>query len=726
MPSHKRVISGDGGDEPPSILHRIRNMWQFANLCQWIYMFGKAAKIDDAIDIEEIETDCLKPQPTLLSDIALALLKLVSTHRGLTPDVLDHQIRKQYLAKAPKQNPFGSEINPVSFSGLDVFTKVKVLQKLTQWTMVHPERLREKMVEHKDAEQSNWRIEPYGWDKHDRVYYVLDDNRIYRFTEPQSNSPQLKPRKTKQYRTGRRVSKRRRISSSCEDDVEDLSDRQYDSQPPEDDLGGGAWECIAITLQETKSFIETLAKTRDGNEKTLRKQLETHLLPILEKQEEATKRRELQRERELLNLAKMANAKRSSRIADKVQKKKRDVEEKKEQRQRLEAERAEHREKLVQLKLEQERDSRMHARQRRLKEREARRMRHEEELAQLSEDSKHAPESARISERRLHAEIQRNQQALKDIEQEEDDWVFDCICGLHGQVDDGTHSVACESCNVWQHSKCLGIPEDEADQSEFRFVCSSCRRRDDDKNASPKTIIKIKVRPSKIMPNAPTRADAHTVSEVKHDSIIQSGQDRSAEKPSSLVLQRETRPNGLAMVSNQPPSQATISRLGSHRDVESYKYCNSSNKASPNISGSTALSESQSLATHGSSTAKQDVARNAQAGELAQLSLSIVDTKAPIDTGESLSSAPYLAPGDSKYSGLRLNQTGYSPLTQQSPTIVMPATHTKDNLESCKGAAEERNSSSAPDSLPVSITSFAATPGFVSTPIRPNEEHEAG
>lgn len=52
MPSHKRVISGDGADEPPSILHRIRNMWQFANLCQWIYMFGKAAKIDDAIDIE--------------------------------------------------------------------------------------------------------------------------------------------------------------------------------------------------------------------------------------------------------------------------------------------------------------------------------------------------------------------------------------------------------------------------------------------------------------------------------------------------------------------------------------------------------------------------------------------------------------------------------------------------------------------------------------------------
>lgn len=112
MPSRKRVAipaDDESGDEPPSLLHRIRNMWQFANLCQWIYTFGKAAKIDDSIDIEvcahgrvtccypvlpylnsyfsiiqELETDCLKPQSMLLSDIALALLKVVSLHRGLT------------------------------------------------------------------------------------------------------------------------------------------------------------------------------------------------------------------------------------------------------------------------------------------------------------------------------------------------------------------------------------------------------------------------------------------------------------------------------------------------------------------------------------------------------------------------------------------------------------------------------------------------------------------
>lgn len=51
-----RAVNGDVGvpsrDNDSTLLSRIRNMWQFANFCQWIYIFGKTAKIDDAIDIE--------------------------------------------------------------------------------------------------------------------------------------------------------------------------------------------------------------------------------------------------------------------------------------------------------------------------------------------------------------------------------------------------------------------------------------------------------------------------------------------------------------------------------------------------------------------------------------------------------------------------------------------------------------------------------------------------
>lgn len=53
MPAIKRSydVANDHSDHVPT-LHRIRNMWQFANLVQWIYIFGKAAKIDESIDVE--------------------------------------------------------------------------------------------------------------------------------------------------------------------------------------------------------------------------------------------------------------------------------------------------------------------------------------------------------------------------------------------------------------------------------------------------------------------------------------------------------------------------------------------------------------------------------------------------------------------------------------------------------------------------------------------------
>lgn len=107
MPSRKRSFQTANEDhDDVSPLHHIRNMWQFANFVEWIYIFGKAAKIDDSIDVEVehiawlsaacaallvanhssqvIETELLKPSSTILQDIALALLKLAASFRGLT------------------------------------------------------------------------------------------------------------------------------------------------------------------------------------------------------------------------------------------------------------------------------------------------------------------------------------------------------------------------------------------------------------------------------------------------------------------------------------------------------------------------------------------------------------------------------------------------------------------------------------------------------------------
>ncbi|KAL2020187.1 hypothetical protein VTK56DRAFT_8711 [Thermocarpiscus australiensis] len=521
--------------QQPSTLHRIRNMWQFANLFQFIFLFGKALKLDDNLDIEDLEAECLKPGSMALQDIGLGFLKFLSSHRGLTHELFDEYTRRQFLSKAPEKNPFGTAETPARFADFDVFTKIRVLQQMTQFIMMHPERLRERTEEQKDMDQTDWRIEPCGWDRQDRTYFVLDDNRLYRMTD--APPPPPKPKKnTKKARAAQRASKRRRISSEAASDTDDAGDEapegKASTEREDDGLGGMKWECVAVTLDEVRAFLSTLQKSRDPNEQVLRGQIQNHLVPILEKQEESRKRKQLQRERELLNLEKMAHAKRSSRIASKLEQQRMEERAREEERRRREEEAARKQEELRRMKMERERDHRLMSREQRLKEREARRRRHEEELAQLSEDSKGASSAfSRMSERRRQAEIERNKKALQELEEEEEDWIFDCVCGVYGQVDDGTHSVACERCNIWQHSKCLGINEEEADRDDFHFICSSCRRRLQAPNEPHPRIIKIKVNRQPQPASPPTHEAAEESATTSHRSRTQ------------LVVELQSRPS---------------------------------------------------------------------------------------------------------------------------------------------------------------------------------------
>ncbi|KAK4131963.1 hypothetical protein BT67DRAFT_444374 [Trichocladium antarcticum] len=535
----------DQAPKQPSTLSRIRNMWQFANLFQFILLFGTALKLDDSLDIEDLEAECLKPGSMTLQDIGLGLLKFLSSHRGLTyvpnpnPDqghavlLFDEYTRRQFTSKAPEKNPFGTGETPARFADFDAFTKIRVLQQMTQLIMMNPERLRERTEEQKDVDQTNWRIEPYGWDRQDRTYFVLDDNRLYRLTETPPALPKSK-KNTKKSRAAQRANKRRRVSSGAASDTDDAGDEASESgapgEPEDDGLGGMKWECVAVALDEVRDFLSTIQKSKDANEKTLRDQIQNHLVPILEKQEESRNRKQLQREKEMLSLEKMAHAKRSSRLAGKIEQQKMEERTREEELRRREEDAAKRKEEHQRLKLERERDNRLMSRERRLRERDARRRLHEEELSQLSEDSK-APSvaSGRMSERRRQAEIEKNMKALQELEEEEDDWIFDCACGVFGQIDDGTHSVACERCNTWQHSKCLGIDEADADRDDFHFICNSCRQRDHAADEPRPRIIKIKVNRQE-QPGSPPREHAAESTAT------------SQQAPTQLVVELQSRP----------------------------------------------------------------------------------------------------------------------------------------------------------------------------------------
>ncbi|KAL2837935.1 PHD finger domain protein [Aspergillus pseudoustus] len=489
--------------EEPGLLTQLRNCWEFANLMQYIAIFGKPMKIDEDFGIEDLENECLKPGPSeKLLEIGLCLLKWVSSHRGLTYDNFDEYTRRQYNAKAPNiPNPFGHDERPNKFLDFDVFLKLRVLHQLTIWTFWNPDRIRDKMPEQRENDQTQWRIEEVGYDRQGRYYYILDDNRLYRRTDPPLPPP--KPAKSKsksksksKKRSARavRASKRRKVTGH---DYEEDSDED-NTEPIEeiaDPFSEMKWECIAITLDDYRNFLDLIRSTRDADEKILRDRIEEQVLPIIEQEEAAQERQKVKREKELFNLQLLAGAKRSSRLAQKSEKDRQEREAIEASQKREEELAAARKEEERLKKMENERHSRIMTREQRIKDRERKRVLQEAELQRIEEEQQKLERGeSRISERQLKAELEKQRKNLEDLSQE-DEWIFDCSgCHVHGEnLDDGKHSVACEKCNVWQHSQCLGIKAEDAEREDFHFVCNDCKRREEEAKLPKLPPLKFKV-----------------------------------------------------------------------------------------------------------------------------------------------------------------------------------------------------------------------------------------
>ena len=267
------------------------------------------------------------------------------------------------------------------------------------------------------------------------------------------------------------------------------------------------WECIAVTLEDYHQFLDSIKKSRDANERNLHKTITTDVLPVIEKLEEDRQKKIARRQRELMNMEKMAHAKRSSRIAGKQEREQQEAEARAAEEKRKADLAAARKDAERQKHMEEARESRMMTREQRLKEREYKRLLHEEELKKLAEDSEKVDAGeSRLSERHLKAEMAKRQKELKELEEEES-WYFDCEkCGVHGDnIDDGTHSLACEKCNVWQHSACWGFSQDDAEKDDFHFLCDQCRarevQREEDAKKPKIAPLKFKLNPSSSPPS---------------------------------------------------------------------------------------------------------------------------------------------------------------------------------------------------------------------------------
>ena len=171
-------------------------------------------------------------------------------------------------------------------------------------------------------------MEPTGWDSQDRVLFVLDDNRMYRRTDPPPPAPpqkakaRAKPKAKKP--KGTRASKRQKQSTEEpeEEGGEEAAAVQELEVVEDDGLGGMKWECLCITLEDYRDYLSSIRKSRDPNEKILYKRLEEEVIPVMEGLAEEQARKQARKAKELENLQKLATAKRSSRISARVEKQK--------------------------------------------------------------------------------------------------------------------------------------------------------------------------------------------------------------------------------------------------------------------------------------------------------------------------------------------------------------------------------------------------------------------
>jgi hypothetical protein len=140
--------------------------------------------------------------------------------------------------------------------------------------------------------------------------------------------------------------------------------------------------------------------------------------------------------------------------------------------------------------------------------------------------------------------------------------IFVYLLVLTFQQDDGSHSVACERCNVWQHSKCLGITQHEAEKEDFHFICRDCKRREEEAKRPKLPPLKFRIGTS-ASPSTPAADPAvikgeedqsPSAKKVNFDGVDAAGATGpSIQSQVSAQKSGPSQPNGLHAV-NPPPS----------------------------------------------------------------------------------------------------------------------------------------------------------------------------
>ncbi|KAF9426364.1 hypothetical protein BGZ94_006626 [Podila epigama] len=476
----------------------LRGMKDFAAICQFMHMFHEAFALDD-FETEDLEQALVDPSSmAYLVDLQARMLRALTQDRRISFDNWIKYCQKEFEKRPEFPNPWIEE-DAHHYEVFSLATKIMILSNLCEWQLDDPERFRG-LLKIDEEIAIEWRVDPIGIDARERVYWLFDDNRLYRENpEPKATSKKSKaastsqaasrPKKEAEPRQGTRRSGRGQKAESTEGSAKKATkapepEPEFESPPI---TPGVIWEPVCINRLDWEQFAPVFQRSKHPDEKALYAFINNDILPkVLEDLNQKEKERE--------KLEAIANRKRSSRIVIReieLQEKARlasirqqEMEAAAEQRRQEMRERRSERERQQQ---QQIRDHRLKEREQRLKDREnaiwEREERKKQQLAKIAREREIRKQKRLNGTGSDHGKDEDGDGIMSKAEdqpEEEEDWVFDCVCGVFGNnLDDGELMIACGKCNVWQHVACVKQEDEKqgrpvVDWETVDFICPRC------------------------------------------------------------------------------------------------------------------------------------------------------------------------------------------------------------------------------------------------------------
>ncbi|OWB73792.1 hypothetical protein B5S31_g3554 [[Candida] boidinii] len=450
-------------------LSEIRNSIDYCYLIQWLYLFRSLFKLtNEGFDAENFEEEILGiASPIFLNKFKIGLIQLLTNHKIIVNSEIDFEFNEMIKNVLSSNELFLTEnengelitdeykLETFNYNTLPLVEQLQILSLLVKKCNVKNDNIR-KLVDKYNKPHEDTRLNPVFEKILNKAktitkeqYFVLEDCRLY-YKKTEFGEFKIPKNRTE---FNKKIKDTATYFNDCEPTISEF-------------------KILTCGIYEFDSYLNELKKKAGKKLTSDEYKLLTELKPFIEKilNHDLKKRKQAsQRKREIQMQSLLANRKRSSRLEEKE---KRRLEEEKE---RLELE--------EQYKLEA------------ASIRAAKRMKLKDDMYGSSESSTRASSIGARGDRararsRQYEEVEEEKPVVSNEgnnegeEEEEANWMFDCLCGLkHQNYDDGTKLISCEVCDRWQHYNCqpddikeqLEKNENESSDNKFVFKCSYCR-----------------------------------------------------------------------------------------------------------------------------------------------------------------------------------------------------------------------------------------------------------